>query len=586
VPALVTSRVLRLSPVLLVRSHPAVGSVLLIAAGALVFWPALSMTRFLDDYLQTLMVDGRFPVARHPLNLYDFVSDENRALFRERGLLPWWTHPQLTMRFLRPVSSFLLWFELHTLHFDVALQHAHSFLWWIAAVFAARGLYLRVLPRRAAWLALLIFAVAPCHVMPLGWIANRNALVCLVFGLLALRTHHTFCERARPEAALLTGLYYSLALLAGELALCFVGYMLALSLLRARTRRLLGLLPIALPAVVYLLTRHALGYGASGSGFYVDPLHAPWAFLRVAPFRFAALFVQTWLNVSTETWWASLPWVMVLPCAVLGAAFLIPQLRRTYARLELPVQAEARWLLLGSLLSLLPVLPTVPAARLTAVALLGAAACIALVLEHAWFGVQEVPTTRAAEWAGLGALALAFLHLVHSPVSSWLASASVHGDAQRFREDVHTIRERMDELGTREVMVLRGGVDSFFCPFATVVEGGPWSRWDILSDPHHLLTLRPEPDVLELITPPETGLFPTGGLSLFRGVSPPARADVTVSLAPFSVRVTETAGTIATRARIEFTNDLTAGRLWLSRRHGHLSELTLPEVGFGLPSDP
>ncbi|MET0287322.1 MAG: hypothetical protein ABW352_22745 [Polyangiales bacterium] len=544
------------------------------------------MTRFLDDYLQTLMVDGRFPVTRHPLNLYDFVSDDNRALFRERGLLPWWTHPQLTMRFLRPVSSLLLWAELRLLHLDVALQHVHSFLWWSAAVFAARGLYLRVLPRRTAWLALVIFALAPCHVMPLGWIANRNALVCLVFGLLALRSHREFCEQPRLRTALWTCLGYTLALLSGELALCFLGYMLALSLLRARTLRVLGLLPVVLPTAGYLLTRHVLGYGSSGSGFYVDPLHAPWAFLRVAPFRLSALFVQTWLSVSTETWWASLPWAMVLPCALLGALFLFPQLRRAHSALDTSVRSEARWLLVGSLLSLLPVLPTVPAARLTAVALLGAAAWIALVLEHAWFAAPEVPPTRAAEWAGLGALMLAFLHLVHSPVSAWLASMSVHGDAERFRDDVHAISERMQELETREVVVLRGGVDSFFCPFATVVEGGPWSRWDILSDPNHMLTLRPEDDTLELVTPRETGLFPTGGLSLFRGVSPPAPADVTVSLAPFSLEVLESADTIATRARITFHRPLLDGRLWLSRRHGHLNELTLPELGFGLPSDP
>ncbi|HEY6879533.1 MAG TPA: hypothetical protein VI299_16010, partial [Polyangiales bacterium] len=585
----VSSRVARWSPALLVRKHPAVGCLLLVAAGLVIFWPSITMPRFLDDYVHTLMIDGRFPVPRSPFNLYDFVSDENRALFQERGLLPWWTHPQLKMRFLRPVSSALMWFEQHELHFSVALQHVHSFAWWVACVMAIRGFYRRVLPQRSALMALIIMAFSPCHVMPIGWIANRNALVCLFFGILALRSHHAYCVKPRLATALWTAVCYAVAVLSGELALCFIGYMLALSLGYARgplLGRLMGLLPIALPAAVYLWVRQVLGYGAVGSGFYVDPLHVPVSFLRVAPFRLSAMFAQTWLSVSTDTWWATLPWMMVLPCALLGALFLVPQLLRTYPRLTPELRAEARWLFIGSSLALLPILPTVPAARLSSIALLGAAAIVALVLEDAWFGEPVVPPTRSSEWAGMAALLLGFLHLVHSPVSAWLSSMGLHGEAQRFREDVLTVRERVAELDVREVMVLRGGVDAYFGPFAMVVEGGPWTRWDTLSDPNHMLTLRPEERTLELVAPAKTGLYSTGGLSLFRGADPPAPILVSMQLAPFSLTVEKASETRANRARVTFSRPLEEGRLWLWRRYGHLHEVTLPKTGFGLPSKP
>ena len=37
-----------------------------------------------------------------------------------------------------------------------------------------------------AALATVVFALAPCHMMPLAWLANREALVSFTFGLLGL----------------------------------------------------------------------------------------------------------------------------------------------------------------------------------------------------------------------------------------------------------------------------------------------------------------------------------------------------------------------------------------------------------------
>src|SRR3954466_2834445 len=69
--------------------------VFLLAIGAILFSPALTTPLFLDDHLQGAMVEGTFPAARSPLNLYDFVDDGDRKMLTDRGLLPWWSHPQL-----------------------------------------------------------------------------------------------------------------------------------------------------------------------------------------------------------------------------------------------------------------------------------------------------------------------------------------------------------------------------------------------------------------------------------------------------------------------------------------------------------
>lgn len=121
---------------------------LLVAVGAVVFWPALTTPFFLDDYLQSAMVKGRYPGVHSPWTLYDLVGDDNREALFDRGFLPWWTDPRLTVRFLRPLSSLLLYCAHRWLGAWPFAMHLQSFAWWIVAVLAARALFRRcVAPR-------------------------------------------------------------------------------------------------------------------------------------------------------------------------------------------------------------------------------------------------------------------------------------------------------------------------------------------------------------------------------------------------------------------------------------------------------
>src|SRR5580698_9781841 len=121
---------------------------LLFAVGAVVFWPALTTPFFLDDYLHWAMVEGRFPAPRGPFSLYDFVADDDRQALLDRGFLPWWTDPRITLRFFRPLSSALLYYEHKWLDAWPFVMHLHSFAWWALAVLAARALFRRYLPTR------------------------------------------------------------------------------------------------------------------------------------------------------------------------------------------------------------------------------------------------------------------------------------------------------------------------------------------------------------------------------------------------------------------------------------------------------
>ncbi len=185
------------------------------------------------------MLRGTFPVPRGPLDLYNFVDDPSRATLLARGFLPWWSDPALTMRFFRPLSSALVWAE-HRLFGDrPALLHAHSFLWWAAMVLGVGALLRRLLPRRAAWIGTAVFALAPCHALPLAWLANRPALIAVALGAPALAAYHRFRRDRSPSQGALAALLFALAMLAGEYAFCLAGYVVAIELV-SPLRRLDG----------------------------------------------------------------------------------------------------------------------------------------------------------------------------------------------------------------------------------------------------------------------------------------------------------------------------------------------------------
>jgi hypothetical protein len=117
------------------------------------------------------------------------------------------------------------------------------------------------------------------------------------------------------------------------------------------------------------------------------------------------------------------------------------------------------------------------------------------------------------------------------------------------------------------------------------VAGGPWTRWDVLSDPLHMLAKRSDERTLELISPADATLSPVGGFSLFRGAGAPIRVGEEHRGAGFTLRVRSVSELGPTRASVSFDAPVTDDRLWVSRKHERLWETKPPEVGFGLPSD-
>lgn len=562
----------------------------LLAVGALVFAPALLTPLFLDDHLQGAMVEGTFPAPRGAFNLYDFVAGD-RALLAQRGLLPWWSDSNLTIRFFRPLSSALLWVDHRVFSHAPLPMHVHSFVWWGLAVLSVRALYERIFSPRITLLASAIFALAPCHALPLAWVANRETLVSLVFGALALTAQARWREDRRAKDGLLAGALFGLALLGGgEYALCFGGYVVAMDVVRRESVvcRIRGWAPFVVPAIAYLAVRHSLGYGTSGSGYYSDPLRDTGAFLTAAPSRAVALLATGWLTLDPDEWRLGAARWLLAAIVVIAAAGLVIPVRRAFAALPKPARASATWLLVGSTVALVPTLAVVPSRRLLGASMVGVAALVAVLIDRAWFpseGEPKVARGRAASLASLAAVGLGFAHLVHAPGTSWLSARRHYLDASEFSTRVAWLRERVGDTRKAEIGVVRGMAGVFFAPFALDPRGVPPRRWCVLAQPGHVLALRRGPRTLDLVAIAGRGLYPVGERNLYRGAKAPLRVGDEIVAPGMKIKILEVGEAGPRAARFVF--DFDPGELvWISDTFDATTEVTLPNEGFGEPFEP
>lgn len=572
----------------LLRAYPWLALAGVLVVGALVLSPAVRSQFLLDDYLHASMIDGSFPVHRGPLNLYDFVADGERETLVERGMLPWWSHPELRIRFLRPLSSLLRWAEQMAVGRGALVPHLHSLVWWLAAVLAARRLFRRVLSPRATLLATAAFALSPCHALPIAWLANREALVSVTFGALALTSTLDWHDGKGARHALAAFAFYALCLAGGEYALCLGGYALALEVLaprRALVRRLAGLALFAVPAVAYLAVRATLGYGTHGSSFYNDPLHEPLAFLATAPRRFGALVMQSWLTVDSDDTLS--PWTIGGFAVGIVAIAALP-VRHVLGALSPDARRRAQALLAGSTLSLLPVLSVDPSPRVLGAAMLGLCPVFALVMDHAWFP-ESLPARRGVtELTGLAALGIGFAQLVHAPITTWMIGEHYRRTSVDFVDAVADVRTRLHAAHADELVVLRGGPSSFFLPFALAATGDMPARWRVLSTTGHALGLREGPMTLDLVVPRDHSMLSWFSWDLFRNTATTFHEGQSLETPGLTATILELGKEGPRRVRFTLDRNLDdPASLWIAESaKGAFPSVTPPGLGFGQPYEP
>ncbi|MEM6294324.1 MAG: hypothetical protein AAGA54_23825 [Myxococcota bacterium] len=376
-------------------------------------WSTLDTGLHMDDLAQRAMVEGGYPVARAPWDLYTFAGgtpEETRTL-ASAGALPWWSDPQLRLRSLRPLASVLVWADARWLSPKAA--HVHSLLWWLAMLAAAGWALRPVLGGRWTLVAVALYGLDDAHVYPLAWLANRAALISGVFGWLTLGL---FVRAANggPARGLVLAATSAACMAAGEYGLCGLTFTATYALVvdeRPWVRRMRALAPVLAPMAVYLVLHRLGGFGAAHSGVYLDPGSEPGAFLGAVAERAPLLTLDMLSGAPLTTLRDAVPgslgpWVLAVlgVVAVTGVLHVLvtdPARRRVLA-----------WAGLSAGIAILPVCASFLSERLTVLASLGAhiasAAFIALALERVRDGWRRfaVPMVMSlAVIAGHGVLA-------------------------------------------------------------------------------------------------------------------------------------------------------------------------------------
>lgn len=410
-------RILRWLDEKLARPHALAA---IIALGVLLNATALCLGLTADDHFHAVALrdDVRSSgMERAPWDLFAFAKDpQSNLALMEEGAFPWWTDPTLVISFLRPLSSLTLWLDHALWPHSSALMHVHSLLWFVLLLLTVWALYRNLFASRlSAALALLLYALDDARSYPVAWVANRNALVALVPGFLAIYAHH----RYRSESALAFGLAAPLALAVGlaggEPALPVCGYLAAYALFLDRASlasRCLSLLPYAALVIAWRALYDRLGYGALNSGIYLDPGREPLTFAAAAAERLPILMLSQFALPMSDLWeaypllgaWLQPTVLCFALLALLALAWLFwPLLRR---------DALARFWALGCVLAALPVCGTHPEDRVLTAASLGGAALIASFLSAG----RQGETGRPSGVITTVSLTLLGIHLVVAPL--------------------------------------------------------------------------------------------------------------------------------------------------------------------------
>jgi hypothetical protein len=564
--------------------------------GVLLAAPALGAGLQLDDHLH------RFLVGQHVRgeglgpwwDLYA-AAEGDPALTRARtdvGFSPWWTLPELRLRFLRPVSAATHYVEYAAWPDAAWLMHAQSLLWYGGLVVAVGALVRRWLgPTWVAGLATLLYAIDDAHATPVGWIAQRNALVSAVLVVLVLLAH----DRARRDGwrpgAWLGPLLLALALGAGEASVAALGYLGAHALVleparpagaaterwaRRAGRGLRALWPYALVVIAWRSLYHALGYGAEGSGVYLDPGREPAAFLAALPDRVAALgLAQLWWPAADAWAVAPPPWgrARALVGAGLVVLALVPRLRRDGGMVVA---------LAGAALALVPAAAVVPSDRMLLLPGVGGSAAVAGVIAVAvGEGVRGLGPWR---WPAL-VLAPGLL-VVHGVLAPLALPRQVVGLSPALEE-----HQRAAVGSLPDDPALAGQYLVIVNAPPTFVSSTLWLwRW---GDEAHALplglrvlgaTLEPvivqRPDAHTLVLQPVGGYLGDPFTANARGRAHPLAAGERVALAGWSVEIVGVAKGRPTVVRVRFDVPLDDPTLrWVVWQGDRFVPFAVPAVG-------
>jgi len=560
---------------------------LAVGAGILLMLPALWSGFVISDLGVLPVLDGWYPEVGAPFNVY--------ASFFDLPGSPWWIGPETRMTFCRPLASALLHLDHRLFALRPLGYHVHSLL-WLGGFIALCGLFYSRLPRDIGTVALAIVAFDACHFVSSGWICGRHAVVAVVLSLLGLLAHVRWREHGWWPGLPLSLVGLAGGLLAGEMALSVVAFVVCWELFAFRPasgrpalgQRLVGLLPVGSLAAGYLILYRAMGYGVFGMGYYLNPAGDPINFLSGLAVRVPPLLAGGLVGLPIFLWDLApdFRWLQVVLgiAAVPAVAALGWRWRR---QMEPRVVRELRWLIPGTLAALIPAALASPSERQMLVPILGLAVVLAFLLRTAWRRWRS----RDGQWwrrlpAGLLVLLLAVAHFAVPVAVRAFGFTSVRSSS-RFYSELASQLPFDEERGGRQQMIAvdTPGYLTYFPQYVDLARKGPLfaGRWHVLSAaPHDLRIERTAARTLELSV--------VGGQLLHsadeRAFLPPGRrfvAGEVIETALFRVQVLAVNTLGPTRVAFHFHRDLEDPDLtFLIWQKDRFEEISPPAMGESL----
>lgn len=464
---------------------------------------------------------------------------------RTAGRYPWWVDPDLHIVFFRPLS-------VATHHLDhwlwpgsTYLMHLHSVLWHALACALAWVLARRLAPSPVtAGLAALIYTLSFSHTIPVAWLAHRNALVSTVFALLALIAHDRWRRDQRRAAAVAAPLALLASLLSAEAGVVTLAFLLAHALVLERGRvaaRLASLLPAVLVVIGWRVAYVALGFGAVGSGAYVDPLGDPLGFVDVFVGRYAWLIgvsVSPPLIVQLPAWlWLALTLLMVVVVAV----FVLTRRSRL-----------SRFAVLALVLGCVPLVASHPGDRLLVLVSFAAALVLGELLERWLF-------EPASSWARVGAWLVIVIHVIAPPLAGVMLSSNFDRFGERGTAPVYGALLPDDGLARKGLVIVHAPnyVSAEYLPHMRRAHGlaAPNFLWLLHEGIEPPTITRIDARTLELHD--AHGWPPSGFSAYWRSTSrSPFEVGETIKTVDFVATVLEVDDGRATRVRFVFRSPL------------------------------
>jgi hypothetical protein len=250
-----------------------------------------------DIYHRAILLSASLPEALK--SLFVFLDPSTTRAQMEVGLLPWWTLETTQIAFFRPVAVLTFWLDYQLWPDSSMLMHAHNLVWYLAVCAGVALLYRRLMGRNvASGLAILLFALNFPHVNAVYSIAARSQLIATFFGVLALWAHDKSSREEWTAGTFLGPVFLAISLFSAEAGIAIVGFLVAhvLFIDRGSWRdRISRLIPYILIIIAWRLVYRSLGYGAWGSGFYLDPLSEPFRFALNIVKQIPILLLGQWI---------------------------------------------------------------------------------------------------------------------------------------------------------------------------------------------------------------------------------------------------------------------------------------------------